>query len=731
MTIGNFANAIHSYSSIDLSNQCSTSQICDKNEILTEINVDSASDFNRDSGIHSANQSNRSEDVELIDDVIMEDCDVIPEMMDSLASSNVTNKDGFTVHIDVIPNVPEGVTPVVGTVFETIGHCIDMYKKYAFHVGFDIRRSTEHTFRDKSIRMKYLVCHRPGVPNKRSIDSTTDGKRRKALRNSSFKVTGCKAQVGFRRVKGTTQFLLYYFYPNHNHSLFDESDRLLSRNSRQMKFSDKMLVHRAARANIGALKAHQIQVCLKGGYEEVGCSKSHYKNYKRELESFIGDGDVQMVLNMFNERLVNGTNFAFEYKVSEGKLRGLFWADELSRFNYSEFGHVISFDATYRSNKHCMVFVPFLAIDNNKSSVVVGSGILCDEKRPSYTWLLEAFIKVHGSQPKVVLTDQDASIKEAFPIVFSESKHRLCMWHIMDKLPKMVSRDLLVSTDFRKRLLNLVWSVYLGPQEFEEKWKSLMIEFHLEGHPWLSQMSFAHHGNNLLTFILSHDSAMDKQRNRQRTDEHDTNTSVYAFKTNRLIKKHAAMLYTKKVFFDVQNEIVKGDRYCAQSNVIIEDGCQVFTIKEKDETLNTKLEFKVVQFLGDNTFKCSCEHFEYFGILCCHIFHVFYNIDVEEIPSKYVNRRWMRGVIPVDVLRSRLVNKAAKFEKFLGVSKPDKIDIRVVEDISNKGSGTGKRWTSGKERAIKNAQKKRKCKSCGVSKNHDSRNCPSKKRNTE
>ncbi|KAJ9553284.1 hypothetical protein OSB04_017329 [Centaurea solstitialis] len=142
MTIDKLTDAIHSYSSIDLSNQCSTSQICDKNEILTEINVDSASDFNIDSGFHSANQSNTSVDVELIDDVIMEDCDVIPEMMDSLASSKVTNKDRFTVDINVIPNVPEEVTPIVGTVFETIGHCIYMYKKYAFHAGFDIRRST-------------------------------------------------------------------------------------------------------------------------------------------------------------------------------------------------------------------------------------------------------------------------------------------------------------------------------------------------------------------------------------------------------------------------------------------------------------------------------------------------------------------------------------------------------------------------------------------------------------
>ena len=85
-----------------------------------------------------------------------------------------------------------------------------------------------------------------------------------------------------------------------------------------------------------------------------------------------------------------------------------------------------------------MVFVPFIAIDNNRNSVVVGSSILCDETIPSYTWSLQAFFKVHKVQPKLVLTDQDAAIKEVFPIVFTEAKHRLCMWHIMAKLPNRV-----------------------------------------------------------------------------------------------------------------------------------------------------------------------------------------------------------------------------------------------------------------------------------------------------
>ncbi|XP_024971930.1 uncharacterized protein LOC112510813 [Cynara cardunculus var. scolymus] len=52
------------------------------------------------------------------------------------------------------------------------------------------------------------------------------------------------------------------------------------------------------------------------------------------------------------------------------ELHTSFWVDEVARFNYSEFGDVISFDATFRTNRHFMVFVPFTAVDNHNCNVV-------------------------------------------------------------------------------------------------------------------------------------------------------------------------------------------------------------------------------------------------------------------------------------------------------------------------------------------------------------------------
>ncbi|KAI3672518.1 hypothetical protein L6452_38607 [Arctium lappa] len=121
------------------------------------------------------------------------------------------------------------------------------------------------------------------------------------------------------------------------------------------------------------------------------------------------------------------------------ELISIFWADETARLNFKMFGDALSFDATYRTNEHTMVFVPFVAVDNHKKSVVVGVALINSETVPNYTWILKAFMKAHGQQPRFVITDQCAAMKQAIPIAFPNSKHRLCMWHITKKLSSKVT----------------------------------------------------------------------------------------------------------------------------------------------------------------------------------------------------------------------------------------------------------------------------------------------------
>ena len=85
-----------------------------------------------------------------------------------------------------------------------------------------------------------------------------------------------------------------------------------------------------------------------------------------------------------------------------------------------------------------MVFVLFTGIDHHKRCVTFAAGLLSSETAEAYVWLLQQFRKAFVTQPMMIVTDQDSSMKKAVSLVFPESKHRLCMWHIIQKLEEKV-----------------------------------------------------------------------------------------------------------------------------------------------------------------------------------------------------------------------------------------------------------------------------------------------------
>nr|GEV35025.1 protein FAR1-related sequence 5-like [Tanacetum cinerariifolium] len=125
------------------------------------------------------------------------------------------------------------------------------------------------------------------------------------------------------------------------------------------------------------------------------------------------------------------SNLTFQYKVENNELVAMFWADEVSKCNYKEFGDIVSFDATFNSNTYNMKFVPFIGVANHEKCVTLGSEMLLHEDTKSYTWLLKAFMTAFLKEPTMIVTDQDGAMKRVIEAVFTKAKHRLCI----DKKP--------------------------------------------------------------------------------------------------------------------------------------------------------------------------------------------------------------------------------------------------------------------------------------------------------
>ncbi|KAL7609271.1 hypothetical protein Lser_V15G12161 [Lactuca serriola] len=314
-----------------------------------------------------------------------------------------------------IPVVEASWIPSMGSIFKkNIKDAIKWYQVYALRSGFDIRKSTKRK-KNGITTSKYFICNRGGFPNTSTLDTISDD-HNKQLRNSNCKRTNCKAFFAFKVIPYSSEVYLWRFEQQHNHKLINQDCMHLSRAKCQLYVVDQAFIHKLSSAKVGATTTYMLMCIIKGGCEFVGGLEIDWKNFTRDINCHIGGTDANLLITKLQNHKKNVTNFTYEYKCDKKQLNALFWADDTSKQNFELFGDVVSFDATYRTNRYCMVFVPFTGIDNDKRCVTFGAGLLCRDDTNSCIWLLRSFLKCFGKAPIMVVTDQDPTMKKAIEI---------------------------------------------------------------------------------------------------------------------------------------------------------------------------------------------------------------------------------------------------------------------------------------------------------------------------
>ncbi|XP_031096905.1 protein FAR1-RELATED SEQUENCE 5-like [Ipomoea triloba] len=353
--------------------------------------------------------------------------------------------------------------------FSTLDAAVSFYKNYA-KVGFDIRSSSIMKSKDGVILTKYILCSREGYRNVTAsstlnIDEASSSSTTKRRRVSNR--TGCKARIVFKFI-GSLGYVVKKFEERHNHYMSSILAKQFLKVNRNIEMGHQKFIANCALANIGPTKLFNLYKEIVGDFSNVGATNIDFKNFNRDIRAYIIGADGQMIVNNFFKKNEVCEAFYFTYDIDEDEnLWKLFWADPISRKNFGRFGDVVSFDATYQTNRYDMVFTSFIGIDNHKKSITFAAGLLTKEDIASYVWLFEHFKKAMGAEPKVIVTDQDPSMRQAIPAVFNEARHRFCMWHIMCKVGEEVGSVLSKNEIFRKKLNSVVWSSYLEPLEFE------------------------------------------------------------------------------------------------------------------------------------------------------------------------------------------------------------------------------------------------------------------------
>ena len=303
------------------------------------------------------------------------------------------------------------------------------YNNYGFEKGFSVRRSyCEWDNGHNEMTLRKFVCSRQGFREEKQLKRAI--KKRKP-RNITR--VGCLAKFVIARDQITGHWYVKDFIDEHNHPMAPAELTCLLRSHRRISDEQKAEIVEMESSGIRKHKIMDILEIQYGGYDKVGCTTRDLYNFcHRYKAETIAAGDAQTVISYLIELQRRDPDFFFKYMVDgEGHLKGLFWCDSQCLLDYEAFGDVVVFDSTYKINRYNLPLVPFVGVNHHRSTVIFGCGIISHENIESYVWLLstfsEAMIQKH---PISVITDGDLAMQRAIRLVWPNSSHRLCIWHI-------------------------------------------------------------------------------------------------------------------------------------------------------------------------------------------------------------------------------------------------------------------------------------------------------------
>ncbi|PWA42466.1 FAR1 DNA binding domain-containing protein [Artemisia annua] len=187
--------------------------------------------------------------------------------------------------------------PKIGNKYGTLDDCIKMYEEYVEKAGFSIRPSTQNCLKSGIVERKYLVCNREGLAKGVNKDTMNEETSDNQIRTSSISRTGCMARVKFKLNESHTEYVLYDFVEEHNHTFIPVIYRNLTKKKNKLTHKEKMFMQQLGGTNIGATRAHHLYAATNGGYDEVDATETEFRNQTRDLNSHIDDSDAQMLIN--------------------------------------------------------------------------------------------------------------------------------------------------------------------------------------------------------------------------------------------------------------------------------------------------------------------------------------------------------------------------------------------------------------------------------------------------
>eukprot|EP00257_Ricinus_communis_P015425 XP_015573338.1 protein FAR1-RELATED SEQUENCE 7-like [Ricinus communis] len=516
--------------------------------------------------------------------------------------------------------------PHAGLLFNSADEAYSFYQMYAETAGFRIRIG--QLFRSKndgSITSRRFVCSKEGFQHPSRV--------------------GCGAFMRIKRQESGT-WIVDRLQKDHNHDL-----------GLQTGINKK---------NYGAPKKFIDDVNLELDSIDLAKINSGLP-IERTRENNIGSDWYRLLLDYFQARQADDTGFFYSVEVDDGSCMNLFWADGRSRFSCSQFGDVIVFDTSYRKSNYLVPFATFVGINHHKQPVLLACALIANMSEDSFTWLFHTWLRAMcGCQPKSIIADQDVPIQQAIAKVFPGTHHRFSMWQIKAKERENLRS---MANEFKYEYDKCVYQSQTSI-EFNTMWSALINKYGLKENTWLKDMyekrenwvplylrgkfcagisinenlkSFFGTGltaqTSLGEFLSRYEQSLARRREEERKEDFNCYNLQVFLQTKEPVEEQCRKLYTLAVFKIFQNELLECYNYLGIKTY--EEGTvSRYSVRRCGNEID---KHAVTLCVSNLNVCCSCQMFEFEGILCRHVLRVFNLLDIREIPSRYILHRWTRN----------------------------------------------------------------------------------------
>ncbi|WVZ71078.1 hypothetical protein U9M48_019704 [Paspalum notatum var. saurae] len=346
---------------------------------------------------------------------------------------------------------------------------------------------------------------------------------------------------------------------------------------------------------------------------------------------------------------------------------------------YADFGDVMTFDTTHKTNIYDKPLAMFVGANNHLNNTLFACALVGDETVETFRWVFRSFKQCMGkNRTHCILTDQHQAMAVAVGVEFPRAIHRICRWHVVNKESSKLKELYRVhKSEFFKEKFRSVLNHPLTPAEFEAAWDEVMTECKLHGDPTLE--SLYQQREKFIPAYFKCDYC-GRMTSTQRSESKDfamkneyvgKHTSLHRFAKKTLhFMEDLRMKHSTKAYQGMSKVITKGKwpfevkilKYYTLE--VFKDfekkmyECGAYTIAPdrdgaghdylvKHTNKRSKITWGQHQFkvFADNCkgeYRCECKEWEHTGLLCVHLMRAFIHLQVEEIPGKYILKRYTR-----------------------------------------------------------------------------------------